>query len=105
RYYGSERVTNYHIGDAFDLAGESDSAIVYFERYAERALGDFFDETHAIAGTFKRLGELYDAKGDTAKAEHYYQRFVDLWKDAEPALQPKVRRARERIAELRRSKG
>ena len=105
RYYGSERVTNYHIGDAFDLAGESDSAIVYFERYAERALGDFTDETHAIAGTFKRLGELYDAKGDTAKAEHYYQRFAELWKDAEPELQPKVRRARERIAELRRSKG
>ena len=55
--------------------------------------------------TFKRIGELYDAKGDTAKAEHYYQRFVDLWKDAEPELQPKVRKARERIAELRRGKG
>ena len=104
-YYRSERYTNYVIGDAFDLDGQADSALVYYERFAEHPLSDLETESNIIAGTFKRIGELYDAKGDTAKAEHYYQRFVDLWKDAEPELQPKVRKARERIAELRRGKG
>ncbi len=105
QFYFSQRFTAYIVGDAFDLAGSPDSAIVYYEKFAAHPLSDFDLDPYYIAGVFKRLGELYDAKGDTAKAEHYYQRFADLWKDAEPELQPKVRRARERIAELRRSKG
>ena len=104
-YYRGPRLINYDLGDAFDLAGAPDSAIVYYERFAERAFSDIDEEPMLLGGTFKRLGELYDAKGDTTRAESYYQRFVDLWKDAEPELQPKVRRARERIAELRRNRG
>ena len=53
------------------------------------------------AGAYKRLGELYESKGDTAKAITNYERFVDLWKDAEPALQSKVREVRARLDRLR----
>ncbi|MBW7932657.1 MAG: hypothetical protein H3C62_03400 [Gemmatimonadaceae bacterium] len=55
-----------------------------------------------LAASHKRLGELYDAKGNTAKAVEHYQKFTDLWKDADPELQPKVREARARLDELRR---
>jgi eukaryotic-like serine/threonine-protein kinase len=45
-------------------------------------------------------GELYDARGDAAKAREYYGRFVDLWKDADPELQPVVRDVRARLVRL-----
>lgn len=45
--------------------------------------------------------KLYEAKGDRAKAISYDQRFVNLWKDADPELQPRVAVARARIAKLR----
>jgi len=40
---------------------------------------------------------LYDAKGNVAKATDHYQKFVDLWRDADPELQPKVREVRARL--------
>jgi DNA-binding SARP family transcriptional activator len=48
----------------------------------------------------QRLGELYEAAGDRANAIAYYDRFAELWKDADPELQPVVRDVRQRIARL-----
>ena len=50
---------------------------------------------------FKRLGELYEAKGDKQSALLWYERFVDRWAKAEPVLQPKVREVQGRIDRLR----
>ena len=49
----------------------------------------------------RRLGELYAARGDVSKAYANYAAFVDLWKNADPELQPKVAEVRARIARLR----
>ena len=87
---------------AYDLAGKPDDAIAYFERYLNSpyaARGRDLDPQY-LAGTYKRLGELYDAKGDREKAASYYSRFVDLWKDADPDLQPKVVEVRKRLTSL-----
>ena len=55
----------------------------------------------ATAAAFlKRLGEIYEAKGDKTKAIESYTRFVDLWKDADPPLQPAVREVKDRLAKL-----
>ncbi len=48
----------------------------------------------SFAATLRRLGELYAARGDHAKAREYYGRFVDLWKDADAELQQLVADAR-----------
>lgn len=48
----------------------------------------------------RRLGQLYEARGDRDRALEYYGRFVDLWKDADPSLQPKVAETRRWIAQL-----
>jgi hypothetical protein len=53
-----------------------------------------------LAPGLKRSGELYEAKGDRAKAAERYRRFVGLWKDADPELQPGVREVRARLARL-----
>lgn len=100
-----ERRASLALGDAFDLAGQADSAIVYYERFVR--LPDPWPMFRAqfVAGAHKRLGELYDARGDSGRAEAHYQFFVDLWKDADPELQPKVREVRTRLAQLRQRKG
>jgi tetratricopeptide (TPR) repeat protein len=88
---------------AFDRAGMSDSAIVMFEQFL--AAGDAprmtldIDGTF-LAGTYKRLGELYDAKGDRARAAEYSGRFVALWKRADRELQPRVADVQRRLAKL-----
>ena len=51
-------------------------------------------------GTYKRLGELFEAKGDREKAATYFSRFIELWKNADPELQPKVADAKRRLANL-----
>jgi tetratricopeptide (TPR) repeat protein len=53
-----------------------------------------------LAGVQKRLGELYDAKGDRQRAIEHYAKFVELWKNADPELQPKVAQAQARLAQL-----
>ena len=53
-----------------------------------------------LPAALKRLGELYEQRGDTDKAVEYYNEFVELWKDADPELQPQVEDVRERIAKL-----
>ena len=56
-----------------------------------------------LAGIYKRLGELYEAKGDTKKAATYYVSFLDLWKNADPELQPKVQDVKRRLAAIQAS--
>jgi tetratricopeptide (TPR) repeat protein len=95
---------------AYDLAGKPDSAIAIFTRYLESGdpwkVGDPYEPTHLVdaqhlASVYVRLGELWEKKGDRAKAASYYARFVDLWKDADPELQPRVAAVRRRLAHLR----
>jgi tetratricopeptide (TPR) repeat protein len=93
------------IAFTYDLARNADSTIAILTRYTdgiERPLGldaDF------LAHSLRRLAELHDARGDVQKALSYYARFVDLWKDADPDLQPRVRKARARMIELQRRQG
>ncbi len=92
---------------AYDLAGQPDSAIAAFERYLSTPTATRYDTADDVflAGTYKRLGELYDARGDVEKARTYYAKFIDLWKNADPELQPKVRDARRRLAVLASKQG
>jgi hypothetical protein len=52
------------------------------------------------AGAFARLGELYEAKGDTARAVEWNAKFLELWKDAECGVQASHRRCAERQRRL-----
>ncbi|MEJ7758862.1 MAG: serine/threonine-protein kinase [Gemmatimonadaceae bacterium] len=90
---------------AFDAAGMPDSAIAYYEGYLASPSPFSFQDEFSIAHVYRRLGELYDAKGDASRATLYYSAFADLWKNADPELQPKVAKVRERLAILRRAGG
>jgi hypothetical protein len=43
--------------------------------------------------------------GNREKAMSHYATSIELWERADPELQPQVRKARERLQDLQRSKG
>jgi len=103
--YGCPSCGWLELAGTYDKARQSDSALALYERIIStpgmfRLFFHFVDDSYGLAPTFKRLGELYEARGDRAKAFEYYGRFVDLWKGADPELQPIVRDVRARMARL-----
>ncbi|MBI3981952.1 MAG: hypothetical protein HY337_03515 [Gemmatimonadetes bacterium] len=87
---------------AYDLADQRDSALAVYERaIAAPEPFKFVDaDFDRLGPTYKRMGELYEARGDRQKALDSYGKFVDLWKDADAELQPLVTDVKARIARL-----
>jgi tetratricopeptide (TPR) repeat protein len=48
-----------------------------------------------------RLAQIYERRGPWWKAFEHYSRFLELWRDSDPALQPLAQQAREAMARLR----
>ena len=51
----------------------------------------------------ERVAAIYEELGDKAKAAEHYRAFAELWKDADPELQARVRKAREKAEALGRN--
>ena len=96
-----DRCSMLALARAFDLSGQRDSAIAYFQRFIDTPHSYMFEDADWLAGSYKRLGELYEAAGDLPKAVANLEKFTELWKDADPELQPKVREARDRLTRIR----
>jgi eukaryotic-like serine/threonine-protein kinase len=99
---------------AYDLAGDADSAAAIYARYLELPSLDrmvitsesvYHTDALYRAGALVRLGELSENRGDKARAASTYARFIALWQDADPELQPKVAEARRRLAAIQRAEG
>ena len=91
----------FELGQALERAGRSDSALAVYERAATRVdvLGVWV-EASTLGPTYQRLAALSEERGQRDKAIDYASRLIELWKDADPELEPLVREARERIARL-----
>jgi tetratricopeptide (TPR) repeat protein len=91
------------LGQAYDLGGSADSAIAVYERFVTHQYLDRLDiDALFVPATHKRLAELYEARGERDKAVRHNRAFLELWKDADPELQPRVTNARQRLAALTR---
>jgi tetratricopeptide (TPR) repeat protein len=91
------------LGRAFDATNQPDSAIAMYERYLAEPNYARFDAMRdgvALPYIRRRLGELYEAKGDVAKATVQYRAFVDLWKNADPELQVRVSEVKRKLGRL-----
>lgn len=92
---------------AYDAAGQRDSVVTLYERMlasrdpGSRRQEDLFERARAL----KRLGELYEERGNVAQAIRRYREFMELWKDADPQLQPVVQDVKERVARLEQKRG
>lgn len=93
---------NYELGLAFEKQQMTDSAIAYYERAAGRfgVTSKFDEDGRVLASSLRRAGELYESKGDKTRALDAYGRLVDLWKEADPVLQPQVKDVKARMAKL-----
>ncbi len=50
------------------------------------------------AKSFYMLGKICEEQDNKAKATEHYQKFLDLWKDADPGI---AEDAKKRVAELK----
>ncbi len=98
---------SYEMGQLFERLGQPDSAVAAYHRVVGVTTLDGlrFAQNYSYAPSLKRLGELYESRGDRAKAAEYYGRFVELWKKADPALQPTLKEVRTRLAQLSQEPG
>lgn len=80
--------------------GKLDSAIVLFERALASSSafnGDIY-EASWYAQSQSQLGDLYEARGDSARAAEYRRRYVQLLKDADPSIAAQVAVVRAKLA-------
>jgi len=92
-----------YLGRTFDAANQPDSAIARFEHFVTTPYHLRYLEgldPNYLPAVYERLGQLYEAKGNAAKAAEHYRAFIELWKNADPELQPRVAEARRRLAKL-----
>ena len=80
---------NYESGDLLKAQNE-------FEKITRLTLGRFYSG-HIYAKSFYMLGKIHEQKGETANAIEHYEKFLDLWKDADSGI-TEVEDARKRLA-------
>jgi hypothetical protein len=64
---------------------------------AERSV---LDRQFLRAPAYRMAGEIHDRRGDRQAALEAYGRFVELWRDGDPAAQEQVKAVRERMGVL-----
>jgi serine/threonine protein kinase/Flp pilus assembly protein TadD len=95
---GHARIS-FALGQAYHRAGDLVSAQVAFEEILPMTMGREYDQI-VYALTFFELGKVFQDQGNTAKAIEHYEKFLSLWKDADPGL-TEVEDAKKRLAGLK----
>jgi tetratricopeptide (TPR) repeat protein len=83
------------LASLFDRMNQPDSALAYYERYLTTPWINRLGVDYIWLGpTYKAMAELYEQKGDRARAADYYGKLVDLWAKGDPEFQSAVAEAR-----------
>jgi tetratricopeptide (TPR) repeat protein len=99
--WGCPQCGLFEIAADFAKLGQADSALFYYEQSQSRkGTSALISDATREAATYQRLGELYEQRGDRKKAVESYLKLADLWKNADPELQPIVKDAHARVARL-----
>jgi len=89
------------IARTWDAQGAPDSALAHYERYLVTPEFNLWSRDPTVRPwLLQRAGELHAQLGHRREAIERYTEFVELWKNADPDLQPVVRDVRARIAKL-----
>ncbi len=83
---------------AYYQAGNFEKARKEYEKITELTTGRLWDGD-IYAKSFYMLGKISEEQGDTDKAIEHYEKFLELWKDADPGL-PEVDDARTRLSKI-----
>ncbi|HEX8453817.1 MAG TPA: BTAD domain-containing putative transcriptional regulator [Longimicrobium sp.] len=78
------------------MAGRHREALAWYG-----AVTEHFDKSIVYAAPVHlRTAEILDRLGRPAEAAAHYRRFVELWRECDPVLRPRVERARRRLQRL-----
>jgi len=93
-------------GLLLEETGDRPGAIEAWEAYLSRGwnIRDILD-ADALGSIYESLGRMYDEESDPEQAAGWYAKFVELWADADPELQPRVEAARARMTEIYGERG
>jgi tetratricopeptide (TPR) repeat protein len=83
---------------AYYTAGDFEKAREEYEKITKLTTGRLWDGD-IYAKSFYMLGKIYEEQGNTAKATEHYEKFLELWKAADPGI-AEVEDARKRISEI-----
>jgi tetratricopeptide (TPR) repeat protein len=84
---------------AYTASGDIDKAQAEYERITFSSSGRIsFGDVYARS--FYELGKIYEQKGWKGKAIEHYEKFLSLWKDADPGI-PELEDATKRLAGLK----
>ncbi len=94
------------MAQAYERMGAEDSLFAVLDRYVNSSDDDRFPvDAVELPGAYVRLGELQEARGRRERAIEYYNRFVNLWSNADPELRPQVEDVEQRISRLAAESG
>jgi tetratricopeptide (TPR) repeat protein len=84
---------------AYFRSGNLDQSIEKYQEFLKtNVLGYEGQELWILA--HYQIGRLYEQKGVPAEAAKYYERFLNIWNEADPGI-PEVEDARKRLARLK----
>jgi len=93
----SEAYDRYFRAELLERVGREDEALGWYRSISERAAYELV----YLAPAHRREAEVYARQGQRDLAARHYRRFIELWSDADPELQPAVAEARSRLAKLK----
>jgi len=90
-------------GDAYAASGRLEEAVAQYDSALSSYHLNFRDDAlwgPLLPYAHRRLGDVYLALGDTTAALEHISAFADMWRDADPELQPLVEEARAAVKTL-----
>jgi DNA-binding SARP family transcriptional activator/tetratricopeptide (TPR) repeat protein len=93
----AEAYDRYFRAELLERAKREDEALGWFQSIAERAAYELV----YLAPSHLRQAEIYQRRGQRDLAAQHYRSFIQLWREADPELQPAVAEARRRLVTLR----
>jgi len=90
---------SYSLGLAFYRAGDLENAAKEYEKLPSSKTGRLSGYCDLYVKSFYRMGRIYEDRGWKGKARENYQKFLDLWKEADPGI-PEAKDARARLGKL-----
>jgi eukaryotic-like serine/threonine-protein kinase len=85
----------------YRAAQQPDSAVAVLNRYIETPwYGRHQNDAIYLSTAHEMLAELYEERGERALALQHWARLTELWRAADPIMQPRVARARAGVSRL-----
>jgi serine/threonine protein kinase/Flp pilus assembly protein TadD len=98
-YIMSNAIYPYYIGTAYFKRGNLNEAQASFEELIGMTTGRAW-WGHLYPLSFYMLGKIFEQQNDEAKAIEHYEKFLELWKDADPGID-EVEDAKKKLADLK----